>query len=700
MRIRTWMFLLAGVLLLSSSILRQPSGVPFYGDARYSDLLISHLPHARFLNISLTQWGQIPFWNPTIYAGAPFVADPLSGLTYPPTWIAGVFPLPITFNLLVFLHLLLSAVGCYTLARKLNMSPTAAVICGLAFAGTPKFFAHIGLGHISLLFAVCWTPWMLLGVFTLIQGHASLRDWPRVPILTGGVQGLIFLADPRWSLPSLILAMGFGLHLWVLKPSGERKFVPLLKPVLVAGGAALGIAAVLAIPLWQYLQLTTRANLTIMASETLALGWEHLLGLVSPILSQAEQVTYLGVVVLMLAVVGLLSRKQGAGFWGVVFILALSFSLGSSTPLFPLITRWIPGAGFLRVPSRALFLVALAAAFLAGYGYDHLLQPQPSSKAVNRIRMTSLIIVTLAVVLNLGLTVMGMGTKFPQLMAIAVSLIAGILIWISQFRRDAKPWLMPSLIALTLIDLVCVSWVMIRKEPFDILQEERLQLAGELTQPYGERRIFSPSYSIPQLTAVDASLELVDGVNPLQLSTFADYLQRATGFERLDYGVTLPPFPHGDPDKPWQVKLNPTLFSQLNAEFVISEYVLEDPHLNLVDQEDGAYIYRFDQARSRAWIDGDAPATTRVVSWSPNRITLTTEGPGKLILSEIGYPGWIARMDGQDIPIELHDGLFRSVKIPAGQHEVVFVFRPSLVFLGLAITSLTVLLGVLLVWKR
>jgi hypothetical protein len=99
-----WWFAAAGMIILFIPILLKITGVPFYQGAEFSDLLISHLPNAVFIHNALGEWGQIPLWNPTIYSGAPFAADPLSGMTYLPSWIAVAYPVPLTFNLLVLLH--------------------------------------------------------------------------------------------------------------------------------------------------------------------------------------------------------------------------------------------------------------------------------------------------------------------------------------------------------------------------------------------------------------------------------------------------------------------------------------------------------------------------------------------------------------------------------------------------------------------
>jgi hypothetical protein len=696
-----WWFAAAGMIILFIPILLKITGVPFYQGAEFSDLLISHLPNAVFIHNALGEWGQIPLWNPTIYSGAPFAADPLSGMTYLPSWIAVAYPVPLTFNLLVLLHMCWSAVGCYLLAQKSGLGKPAGVIFGLAFAGTPKFFAHLGLGHMSLIFAVSWTPWLLVCVASTL--NTLSQDRIRSAVLTGLILGLIFLADPRWSIPSLLLVSSYAVHRWLLLPAnlkGQR--VQFVKTILLISGFSIGIATFLALPLWEFLQLSTRATITADASDFLALDWSHLLGLFHPILAQAEQVSYLGVTVLILALVGSMSRKRGSVFWGGVFILSILLSLGSATPLYPLFMAILPGAGFLRVPARMLFLTAMATAALAGYGFSWLIEVTQHQTELRRVRLSYLTLILLIALINIGFAVLGIGTGTNQLLVVVLVVAAGVLLELSSRGRITPANLGRLWMTVIIIDLLWINGMMIRMEPYNAVLAQQVTLSDHVSQAYGEARIFSPSYAIPQLSAVQQKLELADGVNPLQLSSYHDYLQRATGFEREGYGVTLPPYPGGDPKKSWIPDLDPDLLSRLNVAYVVSDYALTDVDLKSMDSAEVAHLYEIANPRPRAWVETDEFSWTRaeVMRWSPNQIKVQAEGPGLLVLSENAYPGWQVRVDGQEAELVINSGLFRAVTIPAGEHQVEFSFQPASVFLGGAIFGMTILLGIILGWKR
>ncbi len=65
---------------------------------------------------------------------------------------------------------------------------------------------------------------------------------------------------------------------------------------------------------------------------------------------------------------------------------------------------------------------------------------------------------------------------------------------------------------------------------------------------------------------------------------------------------------------------------------------------------------------------------------SPNQLTyqakMTTAGLG--VFSEIYYPaGWIAKLDGKEVPILRTNYLLRGIQLPTGTHEIVFTFAPT-----------------------
>ena len=93
----------------------------------------------------------------------------------------------------------------------------------------------------------------------------------------------------------------------------------------------------------------------------------------------------------------------------------------------------------------------------------------------------------------------------------------------------------------------------------------------------------------------------------------------------------------------------------------------------------------------RAWVraSNDKPElelkSVEVLEWTANRIILSAEGPGTLILSEIDYPGWQVWVDGEVSQIHTYENVLRSIPLNPGKHEVVFVYQPTSLFVGMLI---------------
>ena len=80
-------------------------------------------------------------------------------------------------------------------------------------------------------------------------------------------------------------------------------------------------------------------------------------------------------------------------------------------------------------------------------------------------------------------------------------------------------------------------------------------------------------------------------------------------------------------------------------------------------------------------------------------VDVMAAGPAYLVLSEMNYPGWHARLDGRDVPVYQANYLFRAVHVPAGAHTVAFSFMPASYRLavGGSLMALAVVVGCL-VW--
>ncbi len=105
-----------------------------------------------------------------------------------------------------------------------------------------------------------------------------------------------------------------------------------------------------------------------------------------------------------------------------------------------------------------------------------------------------------------------------------------------------------------------------------------------------------------------------------------------------------------------------------------------------------------DGAECPAGIDVARAGAVESVTWEAthderSRLTVNAASGALLRLADNAAPGWLATVDGREVPILRVDVALRGVVVPAGQHEVEFRYRPVAQWLGLALSAVT--LGVL-----
>jgi hypothetical protein len=97
-------------------------------------------------------------------------------------------------------------------------------------------------------------------------------------------------------------------------------------------------------------------------------------------------------------------------------------------------------------------------------------------------------------------------------------------------------------------------------------------------------------------------------------------------------------------------------------------------------------------------VDAVAVGTARIVEDLPERVVVeaVAESPSYLVLADTFDPGWSATLDGQPVPIRPAYVAFRAVYLPEGTHTVAFSYQPAGFTLGLGLTLLGVMLGLVL----
>ena len=696
----------SGVLLMLSWFLFSGIGqYPYPASGDFSDFTITHFPNLLYTQNSLKTWGQVPLWNTAILSGNPFSADPLSSLWYPPYWLAIALPAPYGLNVLTIIHVAAGGLGIALLVNGLGYRNLASFAAGVVFILMPKLYGHIGAGHITLVWAVCLTPWLLY-----LEYRSSRVSGSFISIfLPALAAGWILLADVRWGVWSWLLWWTFSFSQVPVTAARSGN-----KPGIIYGSviwmkvqqsiAAILIASLLLLPLIQFTGLSTRNYIASADSLYLSLPPASLFGLVFPNFGgSAEWMTYFGVVPILLLLVVLATKESRSktAFWIIWFIVALTASLGDILPGAELAAR-LPVVSLLRVPPRALFIAGICLSITTASGLQAL-----SSDLEGKGKKIVRLVITGFIALSVGLGLLfGMSADKPAgfIWGALFSAMAGSAILLMTYMRMTIRAGFAVLSALLIVDLGFVSHSMLRfeNEPQGFA-EKADTIRVIIADDESPGRVYSPSYSIPQEIAALNNIRLADGINPLHLAAYSAYMADATGVKCTSYSVTVPSFQNGNPALDNRDAIpDAQKLGFLNVTHAVSAFPLETAGFELIQESDGIYVYRNTRAMPAAWVQEGAELNTnaqyqpdQVVQYSPNKVSIQAEGPGILVLADPYYPGWIARVDGSKEKIVEVGGLLRGVEIASGSHAVEFLFRPVLLITGFACQFL-VLIWVLL----
>ncbi len=656
--------------------------------SEYSDLTISHLPGAVFILNTIRTEGFIPLWSPLLMGGYPFSADPLAGLWYPPNWIAILLPAPYGFNLAAGLHILWAGLGMADFLAKIGLRRPAAIFGGIAFAAMPKIFAHLALGHVSMVYSLAWYPWLLLAE----EKRTSPGTKPLDRLLPGCVLGMIGLADPRSLVYAGLLYFLYWLWHSFLKKSGPPRIKVLAAKTAGFAGQTLigvGIAAALLLPLVQFNAFSTRADLTPDEALVYSLPFHKLLSFFIPEFGgYAEWITYSGgaVIFLLFLVIAAPGLRRRAAFWLALFFLAVILALGSNIKVLEWMTA-LPGGNLLRVPARMIFLAGLAAAVAASHGFDELLG------GFRKPRFDPIFWMVGAAAFFLVLIIGSAAMKIPagahQIWGCAGLIVAIILIGLAERGKLSAALVAATFPVFLLIDLVGVNLQSVQYRPASEVFAEGKDIIGFLQQDKGIYRVYSPSYSLPQLASSQAGIEMASTVHPLQLKEYASQLYAASGVKESGYSVALPPLDEPDlAQSNWNSVLDASLLGAMNVKYILAPYLIENSALEEIWRNGEVRIYQNALWLPRARLEGNGSGVgeIRIEKAAPGSVKILAEGPGRLVWAEVYYPGWQAWIDGTKVETLRVANLWLGVDLPSGRHQVEFDYRPGLQYAGFAIS--------------
>ncbi|MBZ0307584.1 MAG: hypothetical protein K8I82_16070 [Anaerolineae bacterium] len=638
------------------------TSLPHNPGVEFSDSTISRWPDALHFQRSLRDHHTLPLWNPHLMAGQPFAANPGTKVWYPLTWLLLLWDAAFHINAMTAFHLWLGGMGMWCWSRRTGLDVWPAVLAATGYLFAPKLLAHAGAGHLDLLIAAAWLPWMLFFLHRSLSSPETNSVLNTIALAFTGA--MLFIG----AIQLVLFTFGLGIVYVLFLERKLRRY----KNLLLAAGLGMGFAAVQWIPLVELRDAVSRGEIREQDAAIFSLEAGQFVGmLMGDHSGSVETLTYVGISVMILAVVGLILRPRQNRFWWAVIIFAALYSLGENFILWSGLVKIFPPLLWFRVPSRAWFLVALMMPYLAGWGLQSLTENPPRTSRA-RLGIVALVgvglscsVSSLVILSEFVRTSAILGTFFLPLVAICIALLI--------FDRIPPRLLMPLITVVVAADCLWMGQAVLEgRSQHEWLTEKRPALLENL-----KGRIYTPSYAIPQQDTAYWEIQRFDGVDPFQIKNFVENSEVATGVPREGYSTTIPAEVVLEPDEE-SLELQNALMDaeQLGwwgVAYILTSYPIDIHGLNYIEQQDNMYFYEntFYRPFELIW-DG------------PNRVTLLIENSD--VYPVVNAPGW-QQENGEAVNENL-------LSLPA--KNTTYIYRSSGIEIGLVVSGIAY--GVALLW--
>jgi 4-amino-4-deoxy-L-arabinose transferase-like glycosyltransferase len=331
--------------------------------------------------------GQIPLWNPFIFAGTPLLASIYPGALYPPNWVFAFLEPRLAMNVLVISTYHLGLIGTYLYARRIGITRVGALVAGMTFTFGAFMVSH--LGHTSRIAAAVWLPWILLALEALY--HQFRWRWIALGAIFIALQ--LFAGEPQMNLYTVMVAGSYGAYSLLLREARETRLRFLTACSLMAlCGVLFSLPQLL--PERELLQFSERARIDYEYFSQFSLPPRQFWSFFFPYFfggassdpykvaywgewNPTEVAAYAGLLPWLLAMAAIWRAKPRGlvWFWACWAGLALLLSFGSYIP-FGLnhLLHHVPVYNLFRAPGRNLYEFNFALGILAGFGLTALVQ--------------------------------------------------------------------------------------------------------------------------------------------------------------------------------------------------------------------------------------------------------------------------------------------------------------------------------------
>lgn len=684
--------------------------------------------------------GHFPAFEECLYSGYPFQADPQSQVLYPPVLAAmlvghvlgwSTYPLH-ALEWEVMAHVLVAALAMYAFLRSMRLRRPACLIGSIAFA-FGGFLTGYAMLQTAILETAAWFPLIMLALRKLAAQPASspVRKWMPYAVLLAICATLAYTAGHPQTLLFIVYSGAVAFVFWSWRTHRS------VKQVLARGGTAasltIGLSAAQLIPSLSFMLASTRASLPFsQAGAGFALHDIALFVLTGVI--NVWQPLYVGIATLILAGLGLRSRRPDVWMWFGIAVGALVLSFGANAFGFDIAYIAAPGYQQFHSQERHAVIVSFALSVLGAYGANTLLAPLRSrirwqlDRSGWRIATWSVPVFAALIAVLLYARVAAPGNQelgpisdHLALFGIALLGAAALLVWRARLGRTRRWFWAVILMGLLVFDLFTTNRYSATQTPSETFPA--LPLTAPISSAEGLPATLRSSgayrlynhYGLPLNGACMSNLNEISGGSPIVLQTYETFLSRAPEdvYSRLLnvwYTVTWRGGMGTDngrriPDR----KLATDKYQNIEANTFLLDWPAPAPQpawvvttTTVVQNEDALYkrlnaddfdpmaeavVYARDQAA-----DSEAVHSTAGLEGKSNgymKIAASASAPALLMVSEAYHWNWVALVNGREVKPIIADGALLGIPIPAGNSAIELSYRPLDLYVGAVISAST-----------
>jgi len=654
--------------------------------------------------------GQLPTWNPYLYAGHPQLADPQTAV---------FSPLGLLINLtaghvdLCYVALEWRAVIDYTLAslfaylffQRLSASRTGGLVGALCFT-FGGFLSSYPLPQLPLLETVLWLPLLLYCVDGTLASARHGTAWAVATGLAGGAMVLAGHAQTAM-LAAYTVAAFAAYRAMALRPAWPPLAGRALLAVLIAGG----ISAAQLLPTLAFAGESTRAHLSFVEAGG-GYDWHDFVELFFPG-GIFQRTYYIGILPLALAAIAA-TRRAGA-FWLGLFLISAIVAMGAHTPLFHLLYAAGPGFAAFRDQERAAAIAAFACCALAAQGASVLVEKGQQSQPLPSLLSVLITLPTIIAGLLLwpqGSTPGGSVAAMPPHLNVFTAGLLGVTavaLLVFTFRgqlprRDVGVLI----VVVSTVNLLSAGAQLNRADAMPAAPPDVTATLRWLAAQPGPFRVGNSSDNvITNDLGTEFSVPGPFGDSPIEARRVADLIAAAGGYRTwqffsVQFVVTRRPPGDGFVEAHRQGDLVtyrmqyglPPAWAVRDVRVATSAGQAQQLTVALPQPGTAAVL----EGQPDLAIAGPTPPQAQRETWlpsAPGRLLLsaTSSDNAVLVISEPFVRGWTATLDGRPTPLYHADAALMAIGLPAGSHSIALQYRQPGLREGLALAALALLLA-------